>query len=344
MFGKKKKVEHTIFDDWLQEAVFISGRVVFPEGDDPRILEMAEMAVQVGIGGIILLGDEVRMRQSLSRRALHEVTLVDFKKAVEDPKYANAYYEARKHKGVTLEMAKEIVAHPVVIAALMVRMGHAEGMLAGVQAHTGDVLRAAFQLVGTAEGVKTASSCMVMEMPKGSLLGDKGVMIFADCAVNTNPSPEELAEITISTTKTASQLVGEEPRVAMLSYSTKANENVKDENIQKVKEAYALVRRKNSSLIVDGEVQLDAALVPSVAKQKCPNSVLEGKANILIFPDLNSGNIGYKLVQRIAGVRAVGPILQGLAKPINDLSRGANSEEVLLMLAVTKLQMKVKGE
>jgi len=220
----------------------------------------------------------------------------------------------------------------------MLRSGDADGVVSGAINHTAAVLRSAFQIVKTKLGVKKVSSVFIMESPDAEKYGENGFMVFADCGVNPNPTDEDLAEITILASETAKQICGIDPKVAMLTYSSKSGDEMTDENVCKVKRAYQMVKERAPELVVDGELQADAAIVESVAKQKAPGSVVGGKANVLIFPDLNAGNIAYKLVQRLAGVKAVGPILQGLNQPVNDLSRGTTADEIVLCMAVTILQ------
>lgn len=241
----------------------------------------------------------------------------------------------RKHKGMTPEKAAQTVRNPLYYGNMMLMQGKADGLLAGTDNTTGNVLRAALQTVKTKPGIKTVSGAFVMLLPNQTY-GDNGVFIFGDCAVNPNPDSQQLADITISCAETKRNLIGGEANVAMLSFSTKGS--AKHENVDKVTEALALVKEKQPALSVDGELQLDAAIEPSVAAKKAPDSTVAGHANVLVFPDLQAGNIGYKLVQRFAGATAIGPILQGMAKPVNDLSRGCSVQDVVDMIAITALQ------
>jgi phosphate acetyltransferase len=238
---------------------------------------------------------------------------------------------------MTEEMAKEQVKDKLVYANLMLRSKDADGLVSGAITHTSDVLRPAFQIVKVKPGISKVSSVFIMESPNENF-GENGFLVFADCGVNPNPTDEDLAEIAYVSSETAKTICGIDPKVAMLTYSTKSGDEMKDESVCKVKRALQIVKEKHPELKVDGELQADAALVPSVAKLKSPGSTVAGHANVLIFPDLNAGNIAYKLVQRLAGVKAVGPILQGLNQPVNDLSRGTTSDEIVLCMAITILQ------
>ncbi|MEG1581594.1 MAG: phosphate acetyltransferase [Clostridia bacterium] len=343
MFFKRKAVTKTIFDNFISLASESNAKIVLPEGNDNRILDATEKSVRLGLSGLILIGNDSLISSKLSPYVRKRIEVVDpLMLGSLAEKYADDYFLLRKHKGITPEDARKKIKDPVTLGALMVKMDDADGMVAGIITHTADVLRPAFQLIKTRDGVSVASSVMLMEMPEGSENGQNGVMVFADCGVIIKPTDEELATIALCSAETAQTLCDITPRVALLSYSSKADIDTDDEDIQRIKSAYKIIRRRDSSLIVDGEIQVDVALDNEVAKIKCKNSPLEGKANVLIFPDLNAGNIGYKLVQRIANVKAIGPIIQGLNKPVNDLSRGATPDEIVIMIAITKLQAKVK--
>ena len=252
--------------------------------------------------------------------------------------YISTLVELRKNKGMTEEMARKQVNDKLVYAMLMLRLGDADGVVSGAINHTADVLRPAFQIVKVKPGVGKVSSVFIFESPDEEKFGENGFMVFADCGVNPNPTDEDLAEIAILSSETAEKICGMTPRVAMLTYSSKSGDEMTDENVCKVKRAFNMVKERKPDLIIDGELQSDAALVKSVADSKAPGSPVEGRANVLIFPDLNAGNIAYKLVQRLANVKAVGPVLQGLNQPVNDLSRGTSAEEIVLNMAITILQ------
>ena len=250
--------------------------------------------------------------------------------------YAQLLYELRKAKGMELDKARKLARDPLYFGVLLVKKGEADGMVAGSVSATGDVLRPALQIIKTAPGIKTVSSCFIMLLDKDSKYGDNGVMVFGDCAVNPNPDSAQLADIAIASADTATAIAGIVPRVALLSFSTKGS--AKHEFVDKVTAALDIIKSARPDLQADGELQADAALVPTVADLKAPGSTVAGKANVLIFPDLQAGNIGYKLVQRLAGAEAIGPICQGFNSPVNDLSRGCSSEDVVNVVAMTALQ------
>jgi len=312
-------------------------KIVLPEGSEVRTLKGAAQAVAEGLAEPILLGDAAEIRKVAETEgvSLDGLTIVDVATSEHLPEFAQFFYELRKHKGMTLEKAEQTVRNPLYFGNLMLMKGMADGMLAGADNTTGNVLRAALQTVKTKPGIKTVSGAFIMMVPDHSY-GDDGVLIFGDCAVNPNPDSQQLADITVSCAETKRNLIGGESRVAMLSFSTKGS--AKHENVDKVVEALALVKEKQPDLAVDGELQLDAAVAPSVAAKKAPGSTVAGHANVLVFPDLQAGNIGYKLVQRFAGATAIGPILQGMAKPVNDLSRGCSVQDVVDMIVITALQ------
>lgn len=312
-------------------------RIVLPEGNELRTLKGAAQAAAEGLAEPILLGDAAEIRDLAAKEgiSLDGLTILDIASSADLPAFAEQFYELRKHKGMTMEKAEQTVRKPLYYGNMMLMQGKADGLLAGADNTTGDVLRAALQTVKTKPGIKTVSGAFVMLLPNQNY-GDNGVFIFGDCAVNPNPDSQQLADITISCAETKRNLIGGEANVAMLSFSTKGS--AKHENVDKVTEALALVKEKQPELSVDGELQLDAAVEPSVAAKKAPGSTVAGHANVLVFPDLQAGNIGYKLVQRFAGATAIGPILQGMAKPVNDLSRGCSVQDVVDMIAITALQ------
>ena len=327
-----------VFDGLIEKARHTGKRIILTETEDQRVLDAAEKAAKMDLCKVILLGDSGKLASKFSKEALENITFVD---VLEESETKNAYVsllcELRKSKGMTEEQAREQVKDKLVYAMLMLKSGDADGVVSGAITHTADVLRPAFQIVKMKPGVSKVSSVFIMESPNENY-GENGFMIFADCGVNPNPTDEDLAEIAILSSETAKTICGMDPKVAMLTYSTKSGDEMTDENVCKVKRAVEILKTKAPELKVDGELQADAAIVPSVAKLKAPNSSVAGHANTLIFPDLNAGNIGYKLVQRLAGVQAVGPILQGLNKPVNDLSRGTSADEIVLCMAITALQ------
>ncbi len=309
-------------------------RIVLPEGEDDRIVRGAVRAAEEGIARPIVLGSPMEAPPE----GVEWITIPTSDKLDE---YASALYEQRKHKGVDPHKAKELVRNHLYFGTMMVKVGHADGLLAGADHATGDTIRPALEVIKAAPNIKTVSSFFLMVVPDFRYGGD-GVFIFADSGFNPDPTTEQLAEIAITSADTAKSLLGDpNPRVAMLSFSTKGS--ARHSRVQKVVEATRIARERRPDLLLDGELQADAALVPDVAKRKCPESPVEGRARVLIFPDLDAGNIAYKLVQRMANAEAIGPILQGLAKPVNDLSRGCNVEDVVNAIAVTVVQSQSAG-
>lgn len=336
MFGKKR--DQSFYDRLLENASGVSCRVLLPESTDPRVLSAAAMAAVKGVGQVVLLGSSERFSGVLSRSVLKKIQFLDPNSKELQLKYASKLVELRGAKGVTAEMARSMVLQPMYFACLALKCGDVDGVVAGAVTHTADVLRPAFQIIKTAEGQSVASSCMILECANKQI-GEDGVIVMGDCGVVEEPSAEQLADIAVQSAGTAKAIAGfSTPRVALLSYSTKATGESVPQGVQKVKDAFLLVRRKNSQLVVDGELQVDAALVPEVAKAKNPHGNIKGNANVLIMPDLNAGNISYKLAARVSGAKSIGPIVQGLALPVNDVSRGATAEEILGAVAVTVLQ------
>lgn len=326
-----------LMDRIKSQAKKAGKHVVLPEGIELRIVEAASIIVNEGIAKVTLLGpiDTIKGLASKAGVDISGVDLIDPSASDKLEAYADAFYELRKAKGMTPENALNTMKDPMYYGTMMVKLGDADGLVGGALCTTGDTMRPGLQIVKTSPGVATVSSCFIMEVPNKAY-GDDGIMIFGDCAINIDPTEEQLADIAVASASTAKALAGIDPRVAMLSFSTKGS--AKHALVDKVALATARVKLIAPELMVDGELQADAALVEKVGQLKCPGSPVAGKANVLIFPDLQSGNIGYKLVQRLAGAEAIGPICQGFAKPINDLSRGCSVEDVVNVVAMTALQ------
>ena len=320
-----------------EKARKLSRRIVLPEGDEPRTIAAAEEILRDGLAVPILLGNREKIAEKAQSQDanLSGIRIEDPEDSVKSSEYAAALYELRKAKGLTQEEAVKLVQDPMYYGIMMVKMGDADGLVSGAVHSTGDMLRPALQIIKTKPGNKIVSSSFLMDCPNKSL-GENGLLVYADCVVMPNPTAEELAYIAIASADTARVLCGiEEPRVAMLSFSTKGS--AKHELVSKVQEATETAHKLAPDLLLDGELQFDAALVPEVAELKAKGSPVAGRANVLIFPDLQAGNIGYKITQRIGGAECFA-VLQGLAKPCNDLSRGCSVEDIINTVAMTAVQ------
>lgn len=313
-------------------------RIVLPEGEEERNLKAADQVLAEGFAEIILIGNPETIKSNAKNWNLTNIDkalIVNPKDHDKREAYINLLVELRKSKGMTVEQASKLVEDPLYLSCLMIKSGDADGEVSGAIHATGDVLRPAFQIIKTKPGISVVSGAFLMFL-KDHNYGENGLMVFADCAVHPNPTAPELAEIAVATGHTARVLGGFEPRIAMLSFSTKGS--AKHEMVTKVVEATKLAQEKAPELKIDGELQADAALVESVGSLKAPGSEIAGKANVLVFPTLEVGNIAYKLVQRLAGAEAIGPVLQGIAAPINDLSRGCSVNDIVKMVAITANQ------
>ncbi len=311
--------------------------IVLPEANDIRTLVATDKILKEGFANIILIGDEEEVLNLAKTNNLdiEKAKIINPKTADDYENFVNSFYELRKEKGMTIEKAKELMFDPVYFGMMMVKKEKADGLVSGAAHSTADTLRPALQILKTAPGTKLVSAFFVMCVPDCEY-GENGTFVFADSGLNANPNADELSEIAISSSKSFEQLVGKKAQVAMLSYSTYGS--AKSELVDKVVEATKLVKEKAPSICVDGELQLDSAIVPEIAKSKAPGSTVAGKANTLIFPDLNTGNISYKLVQRLAKAEAYGPLCQGIARPVNDLSRGCSADDIAGVVAITCVQ------
>ena len=322
----------SLIDEIVARAKANKQRIVLPEGTEERTLKAADKIIADEVANIILLGNPTEIKTLAEKNGLKNIDKATIIDPTDHPKkeaYANLLFELRKKKGMTEEQAAGLVENPLYLACLMIKNGDADGEVAGARNTTGNVLRPALQIIKTAPGISVVSGAFIMFIPNKQY-GENGVMVFADCAVTPNPTAEQLAQIAVATGQTARIIAGYEPRIAMLSFSTKGS--AKDEMVDKVVEATRMAKELDPSLLIDGELQ---AIVPSVGQSKAPGSEIAGKATALVFPTLEVGNIAYKLVQRLAGAEAVGPILQGMAAPVNDLSRGCSVDDVYKMVSIT---------
>lgn len=312
-------------------------KIVLPEGNEVRNLSAAQKIYELGLANPVLIGniEEIQKKAHDIDVDISNIEIINPETSEKLDKYIEVFYELRKKKGMTMEKANRIVRDPLYFATMMVKCDDADGMVSGAVHTTGDLLRPGLQIIKTAPGVSCVSSFFIMEVPDAQY-GENGVLLFSDCAVNPNPTEDQLAAIAIDTAETAKRLCEMNPRVAMLSFSTMGSAD--HEYVDKVRNATKKANDMRPDLKIDGELQLDAAIVKSVADQKAPNSDVAGQANVLVFPDLQAGNIGYKLVQRFANATAIGPICQGFAKPINDLSRGCSSDDIVNVVALTAVQ------
>ncbi|NDV46596.1 phosphate acetyltransferase [Paludibacter sp. 221] len=322
----------------MQRAKANPQRIVLPEGTELRTLTAANIILKEKAAKIILIGDEKKIKEMAAENKFDYISEAEIVDPETNPKmkdYASLLFEIRKSKGLSMDEAEKLAKDPLYLGCLMIKNGDADGELAGAQNTTGNVLRPAFQIVKTLPGIKVVSGAMLMFTPTAQY-GENGLLVFADVAVNPNPTAEELAQIAVCTGQTTRAVAGFEPRIGMLSFSTKGS--AKHELVDKVTEATRLAQEMAPDMQIDGELQADAALVPSVGQSKAPGSKIAGHANVLVFPDLQAGNIGYKMVERFSGAQAVGPILQGMAAPVNDLSRGCSVEDIVHMITITANQ------
>ena len=311
--------------------------IILPEAEDKRVLEAASKVIAQGFAKVVLLGNKAQIENDSKENNidLTGVEIIDIPSSSKKQEYAQKLFELRQAKGMTLEEASKLIEEPIYYGMMMLKLGEADGLVSGAAHSTSNTLRPALQILKTAPNTKLVSAFFVMCVPNCEY-GENGTFIYGDSGLVENPNADELSEIAISSAKSFENLVGSEPKVAMLSYSTYGS--AKSELTEKVIEATKLVKEKNPDLLVDGELQVDAAIIPEVSKSKAPGSPIEGNANVLIFPDLNAGNIGYKLTQRLAKAEAYGPLCQGIAKPVNDLSRGCSADDIVGVVGITAVQ------
>lgn len=326
-----------LFGTLKAKAIASKQRIVLPESLEPRTLTAADKVIADGVADVILIGNAEQIAakaETLGLKNISKARIVNPDDDAAIAKYVELFYELRKKKGISMEDAKKTTKNPLYLGCLLVKSGEADGQVAGAMNSTGNVLRAAFQVIKTAPGISAVSGAFILQLPEGSPYGDNGIFVFADCAAIPVPTASELAQIAVSANRTAKTLANiAEPKVAMLSFSTKGS--AKHEDIDKVVEATAMAKEMDPTIQIDGELQADAAIVPSVGQSKAPGSAIAGKANVLVFPRLEVGNIAYKLVQRLAGATAIGPVMQGLAAPVNDLSRGCSADDIYGTILLT---------
>lgn len=327
----------------VEKAKNAKKTVVLPEADDARMLKAAEMATREDIADIVLLGDPDMIAAAAKKEGcdISKAKIIDHMKSSDMGDYIQEYTQLRKHKGMTEEKAAKIVADPLFYGALMVRKSAVDGMVAGAVNTTANVIRASVQVVGMPKGLKTVSSCFLMVLPEDTF-GEDGSLIYADCGVVPDPSVEQLVDIAYAAGQSCRALLGVEPVIAMLAFSTYGSAS--HPIVDKVIEATKLAKEKYPNLVLDGEMQADSALIPAIGNKKAPGSPVAGKANTLIFPDLNAGNIAYKLTERLAKATAIGPLLQGVAKPVNDLSRGCSADDIYNTIAITVVEATLESE
>ncbi len=331
------------FDKILQRAKADPRHIVLAEGEDPRVIEGALSAIDAGIARITLLGREATIRQQLGNRAAGDlpISIVDPATSPLREHFAKELEKLRRHKGIDLAKARSLLQNPLYFAAIMVRLGEAEGSIGGAVATTADTVRAAIQVIGIDPRYRLISSYFLMQLTEPHHRDLAETMVFADCALMVDPDADALAQIALASADSAASLIGLAPRIAMLSFSTSGS--ARHPMVDKVIEATRLARAERPDLAIEGDVQLDSALIPAISARKVVDSAIDGSANVLIFPSLEAGNIGYKLAERIGGAIAIGPILQGLARPANDLSRGCNADDVFRLIAITSTQAQAIG-